>query len=155
MEISFTKNRDNGHIFSCRRKNGTITWKQGSSFFALHDICHYAVETNLVLRNAFYGMLAGGIDITDFELPAGQRPFELTGEAIFAEHIVNLLGIEFNQGRIDNFNDLLGESLKRNNLLPVIIDSAKLEQIRTDIHELMNKWAHLGEGDSLTLIFNE
>ena len=105
MEISFTRNGINNHIISCRRMDGTVTWMQIDSFFIIHDLCHYAVESILELNNAFYGMLASGTAITDFELPKEKRTFRLTEEAIFTEQIVNLLTIEYSQGPMEDFLD--------------------------------------------------
>jgi hypothetical protein len=69
----------------------------------LHDLGHYAIETVLNLRHAFFGMVTAGTDINDFDLPKEQRNFQLSDEAIFAEHLVNLLVIDYTQGRMDNF----------------------------------------------------
>lgn len=157
MEISFTKGGNKNHIISCNRKNGTSTWMHSSSFFITHDLCHYAVETKLALKKAFYGMLEGGIDINDFELPKGQRMFQLTEEAIFAEHMVNLLTIEYSQGRIENFIQTLKEGyIKENNAsTPPEIEPEKINDIRNLFEGLMNKWTLLPEGDTLILNFTE
>ena len=68
---------------------------------------HYAVETTLHFKNAFFGMLAGGISISDFELPKDQRPFAYSEEALVAESIVNLLSMERLLGPTENFNEAL------------------------------------------------
>ena len=85
MEILFSKTASEDHIFSCKRKDGSVTWKHVSAFFMLHDLCHYAVETTLPLKNGFFGMVAAGTDISDFDLPKEQWKFQLTDEAIFAD----------------------------------------------------------------------
>lgn len=155
MEISFTKKKEGGHIISCKRKDGTVTWMHSGSFFVLHDICHYAVETKLGFKNAFYGMLDSGVSITDFELPKDQRPFELTEEAIFTEHVVNLLGIEYNQGRFNDFRVTLSASYKVDNALPEELTDELLKDIREEIGVLMNKWGSLTEEETLTLEFEK
>ena len=157
MKISFTKGKSNNHIISCKRDDGTITWMHIDSFFVTHDICHYAVEKGLALQNAFYGMLASGTDINDFELPKAKRTFELTDQAVFTEQIVNLLTIEHSQGRMNNFVDVLNEVCKGNtislSLSPIVKEN--LEQIRHSFETLINQWDLLPEEKSMTLIFEK
>ena len=69
MEIKLTKNPTGDHVLSCKRNNGTITWKHVSSFFISHDICLYAAEAVIPLNNVFFGMVAAGTDIENFDLP--------------------------------------------------------------------------------------
>jgi len=69
MEIKLTKNPTGDHILSCKRNDGTETWKHVNNFFIAHDICHYAAETAIPLNNAFFGMVAAGTDIENFDLP--------------------------------------------------------------------------------------
>src|SRR5258706_9947829 len=106
MKIIFTKTGKDEHIFSCIRKDGSSTWKHVGAFFILHDLGHYAVETILQLKNAFLGMVAAGTDINDFDLPKEQRDFVLTNETIFAEHLVNLVVIDYTQGKMDNLPEI-------------------------------------------------
>ena len=140
MEILFTKTGKEDHVFSCKREDGSVTWKQGSSFFILHDLCHFAVETVMQLKNAFYGMVEAGTDISDFDLPKEQRDFQITNEAIFAEHLVNLLVIEYTQGKMENLIEIFNgvyEEHRGQNESPVITDK-RLEQIRILYHDLMH-----------------
>ncbi len=157
MEISFTKRGSKNHIISCKRKNGTVTWMHSSSFFITHDLCHYAVETKLSLKKSFYGMLPDGTDINDFELPKEQRPFQLTEEAIIAEHLVNLLAIEYTQGRIENFIQILKEGYLKENYAaePTEIKQEKIDEIRNLFEKLMNQWVLLPEEDTMALNFTE
>ncbi|MEP6700297.1 MAG: hypothetical protein ABJA85_03240 [Bacteroidota bacterium] len=157
MEISFTKNSGKSHIISCRRNDGTVTWMQNSSFFITHDLCHYALETKLGLKKAFYGMLAAGTDINDFELPKDQRTFQLTEEAILAEQMVNLLTIEYSQGRIENFVSMLNEICHRDTNLSKLPDikTETLDEIRNLYNGLMNQWVLLPEEETMILKFEE
>lgn len=157
MKISFTRRESKNHIISCQRIDGTVTWMQIDSFFIIHDICHYAVESVLKFKNAFYGILASGTSITDFELPKDERTFNLTEEAIFTEQIVNLLTIEYSQGRMENFLDLLNEVCQKN-AVPLVVsplDQTYLQLIRQSFELLMNRWHLLPEGEAITLIFEE
>ena len=155
MEIRITR-KQNGHgMLHCTRDNGSATWLPLTPFFVIHDLCHYAVETTLGLQYAFYGMLAAGTDIRDFELPKDQRPFELTPEALQAEQLVNLLVIEYSQGRMENFLEELDHVNRMNNdrQLPVSLDGAGLEKIRVAFNMLTERWHSLSENESLVLNF--
>jgi hypothetical protein len=155
MEIRFTKRNKEGHIISCKRNDGPETWMQISSFFAVHDLCHYAVETELSLENAFYGMLNAGVNISDFELPKDERTFQLTDEALLAEQMVNLLTIEYNQGRIENFIEEFNNLYKqnKNQTLTSLINEEQLTAIRDSFESLTNQWHQLSEGESIMLKF--
>jgi hypothetical protein len=153
MEIRFIKKVEGNHIISCRRKDGSETWMQISSFFVIHDLCHYAVETELNMQHAFYGMLAAGTNISDFELPKNQRTFDLTDEAIAAEQIVNLLTIEYNQGKMENFIDELHNLYDRNKAgdFLAVINEMQLTAVRNSFESLANQWQGLSEGESILL----
>jgi len=155
MEIRIIR-KQNGHgMLHCTRENGSATWLPLTPFFVIHDLCHYAVETTLGLRHAFYGMLAAGTDIRDFELPRDQRPFELTPEALQAEQLVNLLVIEYSQGWMENFLEELDQVNRMNNdrQQPVSLDEPTLEKIRVAFNMLTERWHSLSENESLVLNF--
>jgi len=157
MEILLTKTVGEEHILSCRRKDDSVTWMHVRPFFILHDICHYAVETILPLKNAFFGMIARGTNITDFDQPKEKRTIRLTDEAIFAEHFVNLLTVDYMQGRIESlvesfssiYDEYGGSDLFR------LITDEKLEDIREKHRDLMEEWNSLPETKSMTLLFEE
>ena len=157
MEILLTKKETGDSVLSCKRKDGTETWRHIIHFFAAHDLCHYAVEKTFPLKNAFYGMVAAGINITDFDLPADQRKFEIPEEAIFAEHLVNFLTIEYSQGKMENFTDVFSAAYKPDpgNDLLLRLTPEKLDQIRNIFNELMDQWNSLTPNQSMNLIFEE
>lgn len=49
--------------------------------FPPHDLTHYTVETTFGYRHGFFGLIAGGWDISDFGAPwpRGPLPAELPG----------------------------------------------------------------------------
>ena len=55
---------------AARAPTGPSTWQRQDgklgAFFPLHDLTHYAVETVLGFRRAFYGLLAEGWDLSSF-----------------------------------------------------------------------------------------
>jgi hypothetical protein len=157
MEIRFSKKKEGLHIISCKRKDGTETWMHSSSFFITHDLCHYAVETLLDMRTAFFGMLASGTDINDFELPKEQRGFLLSKEALQAEHLVNLLTIEYNQGRVDDFLHQLIQGSRGEVEYYFIqrLQNGKLDVIRNYFASLMLQWNLMEQEKTMTLLFKE
>ena len=152
MKINFIKTSSD-HVLSCERKDGSITWRHITPFFISHDLCHIAVETTIPLRNAFFGMIANGIDISEFDRPKDQRTIQLNDEALLAEHLVNLLTIEYSQGKIENFVEILSSIYKENGgaSLNNIITEKKLEQIRNKFNELMVQWQSVPANGSMTL----
>ena len=156
MEIVLSKSA-NDQVLSCKRKDGSVTWKHIMTFFISHDLCHVAVETTVPLKNAFLGMIASGVDIGDFDLPKEERNFQLNEEAILAEHLVNLLTIEYSQGKMESFLDVFSNIYEEHigTSLYKIITEEKLEEIRNGFNELMQRWASLPENNTMTLLFEE
>ena len=156
MEINFTK-PNSDQVLSCKRKDGSATWKHIIPFFISHELCHVAVETTVPLKNAFFGMVAAGIDIGDFDLSKEQRNFQLSEEAILAEHLVNLLTIEFAQGEMGNFLEILSAIYDEQvgTGLHKIINEEKLKEIRSRFNELVQQWGSLPENNTMTLLFEE
>src|SRR6185437_11388716 len=69
MKIQFTKKADGSAVFKCVRPDGSVTWQKQegkhAAFFPLHDLTHYAVETELGFRRGFYGLIAEGWEIAE------------------------------------------------------------------------------------------
>ena len=145
------------HVFSCKRKDGSSTWKHAGYFFMLHDMAHYSVETVLSLKKGFFGMVAAGTNINDFDLPKEQRNFQLTEEAIFTEQLVNLVVIDHTQGRMENLVEILS-SVHDENLKPdllQLITEDKLEKIRNTYREMMIQWSNVPLNGFMQLSFEE
>jgi hypothetical protein len=115
------------------------------------------VETILHSKKAFYGMIASGIDISDFELPKEQRKFELSIEANHAESIVGLIEIELSQGDLPHFNQTLAESyrLKGYQIPPPVLSKDQAQNIKELYDRLWKQWAELPYGEKLVLQFEE
>jgi hypothetical protein len=92
LTIRLSRRPDGAVIFALRRADGTTTWQKRTGptaeFFAVHDLTHYAVETTLGYRGAFYGLVASGWDLSDFGPPWPRGPLPI--EALAAEVIVGL-----------------------------------------------------------------
>ena len=73
MVIQLKKGRDGPATLACVRVDGTRTWGKEHPFFPVHDITHCAVESVLGYDQAFFGLIAAGWDIDDFEKPGASR----------------------------------------------------------------------------------
>jgi hypothetical protein len=126
----------------------------------LHDLAHYAVEQTLGLNQAFFGLLAEGFDISDFELPKEERPLKLQTvnlppESVQTEHLINLLMTELQYGSVlPDFWTQFESILTQHGLPPMnqlTLDG--LEGIRKMIGELRRRWAAVKVGETLELGF--
>lgn len=161
MIIQFKKNNSKPSTLTCIRADGSRTWDKMQVDFELHDLAHFAIETELGFTNAFYGLLAKGHNIQDFALPIEQRPSELISknlpaESLQTEHIANLLLIGHYQKNISSdLINQLKDILKENDLaFPEILTPERLKKINTHFQELILKWNALGEGETMSLIFD-
>jgi hypothetical protein len=90
MIIRCTKGKQNKpDTLTCVRDDGSITWEH-SAVGIPHDLLHFAVETTLGYRSAFYGLVAAGCDIGAFGTKEGEKDTYPT-EALWAKTLVGLL----------------------------------------------------------------
>src|SRR3954470_14675542 len=124
LVIRIKKKNDGSAALSCTRADGSVTWQQQNGaqgqFFPLHDLTHYAVESVLGFRRAFYGLLAEGWDISRFNAPraAAQMP----EETLLAELVVGFLDVERASGELgsaDDFNWKLDTYCSEHRLPPL------------------------------------
>lgn len=160
MLLEFKKNGTKPSTLTCTRADGTKTWTKLHNGFELHDLAHFAVETELDFKKAFYGLLSEGFNIQDFELPREQRPkalipANLPAEALQTEHMVNLLMVNHVQHNADfNLIQELRAILSQQHIpFPEGLTSESLKQIQTAFRNLCAKWDVLEEGEALELTF--
>lgn len=156
--IRFAKKPDGSTVLACTRADGSQTWQRHhrhAAFFPLHDLSHFAVETTLGLRHGFYGLVAGGWNVTDF----GQRPLpaEAAAEALLAETASGLLDSERATGNrydLEAFNATLEEKLnEQGHALARPVTSAELDAIRAQWLRLASQWAQVPTGGEMDLEF--
>ena len=159
MKIRMKKNADGRTSLSCTRADGTTTWQTlnggQARFFPRHDLTHYAVETVLGRRDAFYGLVAAGWDLSDFGTPwpRGRIP----GEAMLMEIIVGALDVERGTGELAKAAEIsrrLCEACAENSLpYPAELTEDDLARIRRKRAELFAAWEAVRPGDALELPF--
>jgi len=158
--IQFTKRKDGDSVLKCVRADGSATWQkqQGrqAMFFPLHDLSHYAVETELGFRSGFYGLIASGWDMED---TAGKGPRgPLPSEAITVEKMVGSFDVERAGGTewsSTDFNEQAAMYAATNDLpAPPVWSDEDLARVRTRIRELFGKWIALEAGATLELRYD-
>lgn len=134
MTIIFQKHAGKHPTTRCIRDDGSETYTSSPSqgeFFVRHDLLHYAVETALGCKSAFWGLLAGGRDFDDFGTSSPSSD-PIPEEAIRVEEIVGLIQ--------------LGQK-------PKDLSQGEYEAIVNTWMELLAQWSELADGDSLTVHF--
>ena len=155
MVIQLKKGRDGPATLACVRVDGTRTWGKEHPFFPVHDITHCAVESVLGFDQAFFGLIAAGWDIDDFEKPGASRrmPFQ----ALVAEHVVGV----FDRERalptpltVTEFNETVFASLpplQREAFKP--LTDAQVSQVRELRSTLEARWHALPVGATMEVTF--
>jgi hypothetical protein len=147
-------------VLECRRADGSTTWQRQhgrqAAFFPLHDLTHYAVETELGFRDGFYGLVAAGWDIpeTDGKGPRGPLP----AEALAVEHLVGMLDTERPGGAEWTAADINAQAARfaaaGGRAAPRALTDAELSRVRTRVRELFDRWTRLAPGETLALPFD-
>ena len=155
MKIIIKKKSSTKHTISYIREGYQDSWIEADNFLVIHDLCHYAIESSLQYKNAFWGLVANGIHPSVFENRETRNALQLTNESWYAEHLANLLLIEITQGKFDDINKMLEKSLIQHNpSIPIIQFSIlELDTIRALLHQLIDDWQAVNEGDYLSLDF--
>jgi hypothetical protein len=159
MRVQLVKKKDGDAVLKCVRHDGTETWQKQrgryAAFFPLHDLTHFAVESELGLRDAFYGLIAQGWSLEDTE---GKGPRALPAEALFAENIVGTLDRERASGTrwtADEFNYALSlDAAAKERPLPPALTDEQLGRVRQRRAELFARWSELPDGETLELAFH-
>ena len=166
--IRLTKRNDGGYVIECARADGSVTWQKSqggkAQFFPLHDLTHYAVETELRHRRGFYGLLAEGWDFDDFGKDWGKRPYPADAEP--SELIVGMLDVdgygvaaggtpttaaEINASA-RTFLEQRGAKGAATEVVRLTDD--ELSRIRQRLHQLREQWDRLPFGQTLELPFD-
>lgn len=160
LTLLLKKHADGRTALTLERADGTRTWQRQdrhAAFFAAHDLTHYAVESTLGLRGAFYALVASGWDFGDFLPPYPRGP--LGAEALWAETLVGLLDVERGTTHpgetmmsAAEFNTQLHAKLRDVHLSPPrSVSERELSAIRQRRDALLHEFASLPAGETLRL----
>ena len=144
------------------RSDGSVTWQRQKGSLALvfpqHDLTHYAVETTLGYRGAFYGLVADGWEISDFAKPWPRGPIPV--EAREVEMLVGLFdGMRRDRAARDSaelnrqMQRLVDDSKFADAITPRVLTDADVAAVRQLRDSLLMQWAAVEPGDSLELEF--
>jgi hypothetical protein len=157
--IQFIKRIDGSVVLKCIRADGSTTWQrqddQHAAFFPLHDLTHYAVETELGFRRGFFGLIGEGWEIA--ETTGKSARGSLPNEALEVEYIVSAVSAE-RAGAVDaaaeEFNQLAATFASAKGMPPPRqLTDQELAKVRTRFNELAMKWRALPLGTTLALPF--
>ena len=155
MRIRIHNRPDGLSVLRCERADGSVTWQrhppQNSRFFPLHDLTHYAVETTLGFRHAFYGLVADGWDLSDFghPWPRGRLP----AEATVVEFLVGCLDLERMAGETQTAEEVNARGISQCGEAWRTITETQLVRSRGLAHELIDRWRNLPPDGTLDLDF--
>jgi hypothetical protein len=179
LRILFAKAKDpsSQDVLTCVRRDGSRTWSRLHAAFPVHDMTHYAVETEMQARDGFFGLLAQGWDITDFGIPEKRARMPL--EAIWVEHVVGVVWREFVTRETTSYEEFcasiqatlaaLRSNLNRHSqrqgprpdyseaemgIIERGIPEESRARIMAKIGELAASWSHTPRGEVLELAFD-
>ena len=148
LKIEIQKKRELA-VFRCERPDGSFTFSRMKHAMVFHDLAHFIVESELGFTRAFYGLLAKGYTIQDFELPRDKRPqalmpANLPEESLQTEHLVNLLQVHALQPSQTAIPEQLAQILREKNLsYPKALTPERLGKIQTELQTLWPRWKAL------------
>jgi hypothetical protein len=159
LKIQFAKQKDGSALLRCIRGDGSVGWQkqQGdhTAFFPIHDLTHYAVETELGFQRGFYGLIAEGWDIADTTGKTARGP--LPNEALEVEYLVSAFSAERAGGAIASaaeFNQTAATFANAKGMPPPRhLSDDDLMRVRARFDELALRWRALPLGETLELEF--
>ena len=158
MRLQITKRSDGGAVLKCIRNDGSVTWQRvddnHAAFFPLHDLTHYAVETELGFHRGFFGLLAEGWDIAETTGNTARGP--LPNEALEVEYLVSAFSAERAGGAAastEEFNQLATTFAAGKGMpAPRQLSDEELARVRARFADLAMRWRALPAGETLALV---
>jgi hypothetical protein len=159
LQILLTQRHDGDVVLKCVRADRSSTWQkqQGrhAAFFAMHDLTHYAVESELRIQDGFYGLIAKGWSIEDTEGKGPRGP--LPQDALFVENVVGTLDSERASGSRwtpEEFNENTARfAASGGRPAARALTGDELARVRKRRAELFAKWNELAQGGTMELLF--
>ncbi len=156
MIITLNKHADKSPTLTCIRDDSSVTWQnygnQGG-FFPVHDLTHYAVETIMGYRFAFWGMIADGRELEDF---GSGDAATFHPEAIYAEVLAGLLTTAEGRGSVLTYDEIVETvniKTAEISITQIALTSVQLLMIRAKAGILVAQWMALTSGETMELTF--
>jgi hypothetical protein len=137
---------------ACRRPDGSATWARVNSFFPLHDLTHFAVETELAQSRGFFGLIAEGWSLDEFTQPGVAA--RLPADALVVENLVGTIERVAAAAPLEEFSAALTDSLRAQQLPPFrALRADELARVHATRAALIAQWRVLAIGETLRLEF--
>lgn len=154
MRIAFRRIDDSAHVLEVTRADGvTEAVECETRSYLLHDLLHYAVESEAGLSQGFWGRLAAGKTLAQMnDRVAGAA--DMAGEMGAIEQIVGALhGLTKGRSAQDvvsgvrRFNESIGVST------PTWLTDALIEAVQERMRRLQGRWQATPRGGRMELAF--
>jgi hypothetical protein len=151
MKIRITRKGTRNQL-ACYRPDGTSVLADLGPNLPHHDLAHYVVERTFRLTDGFFGNIARGYSPTqlsdkDVILSLGREPYR-------AEILARALGsLTTGACTPGQFEELVNTELAGGSLTTMRIPADVLAAMAAEFGALMNRYAQLGNGESLNLEF--
>jgi hypothetical protein len=154
LTLRFIRLSDDRHRFEYRRADGTgEAIEMETRSLLVHDLLHYAVESEAGLRGSFYGILAkiGGYE--ELSVAGGAA---LGGEIAITERVVGALTGALAEDDLDAdaFAERVGEYLDLyEERAPRWLTAAFIFAVRERMRQLLGRWKATPFGETMALTF--
>lgn len=157
LTIELKKSSPTQHAFTLVFEGGgKETVQLETKTYLLHDLLHYAVESEVGLTDSFYGRLLKGYHYEDLATP--EMSVAASGgeqEALMTERIVGLLTgvLKHNangEQALLGLTNLLGAS---GDAVPLWFTEEFVTRIKERMRKLEGEWEGTPFGESMTLVF--
>lgn len=160
LTLRFVKQPDGGSVLRCTRADGSVTFQRHAGaqavFYPLHDLTHFAVESELGVAGAFFGLVASGWELEETTGKSARGP--IPPDAMAVEYLVGALDLE-RAGSVEWTAQSLNAharamASKDGRPEPRALTDADLDRVRGRIRELHARWASVAPGGTLDLSFD-
>ena len=135
MRVQIEKKNDGASVLRCVRSDGTVTYQKHEGkqavFYPLHDLTHFAVESELGHLSGFFSLVASGWEIEETTGKAARGP--IPEPAMVVERIVGRLDLE--RGGVARFS--AGE---------LGLSEDQIERVRSRVRDLLSRWEKVPVG---------
>jgi hypothetical protein len=155
MQIQLIKGGLGPDELCCVRRDGSKVRGTLQPNSVFHDIAHFVVEMQLLIPDGFWGMIAQGYALEDYDLPNELRPFQISDQGYRAEFLATLVQSATSTGQLsETYVEFLKRATLSANLpFPELPPAEILQQMIVDTQKLWKQWADLPAGSSLEMRF--
>ena len=145
-------NKGSRNQLVCERKNDIAEVADLGPALPFHDIAHFVVESQLGLRNGFYGNIYDGYTVRQLSDKEFIKTLPL--QAIVAEVVTRTLQSLANGACIKSecMSIVTAEFSIHKIDYPLTLDETVIEQMLSRYEELLTQWKNVKEGEALEMV---